>query len=240
MEASQELPHPPYRRRRNSLFLPVVQGVGGGQAAVRPWFPPAGKSLFFRRTASGQGWLPGRAVIWGPREKGKCTKKLNDTHTYICAHKKKILFTYVFLLHEVWRRVQTAAGWLHWPLSSWHHESLTAGRKKRRVINACVHADAVAFISVVVKTDLHVLYLVTTRQKKMYLRVKPAAKYGNHIIKSDWRISRENISGLIRKATYLVLDSDMRQHTQHYMGPLKKKNTSCLTSHYLIPSSDAT
>lgn len=166
---------------------------------------------------------------------------MTPTHTY--AHIKK---------NSVHLRVPVAWGVKKSTNSSWMAPLAAfivtpwifdCWKEEKKGNNACVHADAVAFISVVVKTDLHVLYLVTTRQKKLYLRVKPAAKYGNHIknhiIKSDWRISRENISGLIRKATYLVLDSDMRQHTQHYMGPLKR-NTSCLTSHYLIPSSDAT
>lgn len=159
------------------------------------------------------------------------------TPTHIHMHSlTKILLTYVFLLLEVWRRAQTAAGWLHWPLSLCHHESLTAGRWKeeRKGNNTYVCADAVAFISVVVKTDLHVLYFVTTRQKNCFWEW---SLLQNVKIKSGRGISRENISGLIRKATHLVLDPYMIQHI-HYMGPFKKnKNTSFLKSHYLIPSS---
>lgn len=52
----------PYGAGGNSLFFAVVQSVGGGQAPVRAWFPPAGEGLFFWRTTSGQHRLPWRAV----------------------------------------------------------------------------------------------------------------------------------------------------------------------------------
>lgn len=48
----------------HSLFLAIIQGVGGGQSSIRAWLPPAGEGLFFRRTTSGQLRLPWWTVAY--------------------------------------------------------------------------------------------------------------------------------------------------------------------------------
>lgn len=195
-------PYGPYRRRRDSLFFAVVQGVGGGQAAIRAWFPPAGKSLFFRRTASGQRWLPRRAVTCGPREKRKCTKNtITPTHVHMHANKNSVDLR----VPVAWGvKESTNSSWMA-PLAAfiappWIFDCWKKGKKAIRVTK-CVRAGAVAFISVVVKTDLLTPYLVKTRGKKRfffvllqdknsYLRVNLVQ---NTKIKSDWGTRWGNI-----------------------------------------------
>lgn len=50
------------RRWSHSLLFAIVQGIGGGQAPIRAWFPPASEGLFFGRTTSGQCGLLWEAV----------------------------------------------------------------------------------------------------------------------------------------------------------------------------------